>query len=266
MKALVLSAGYGERLRPLTNTTPKPLIEVGGRPLIHYALLMLRRAGISEVAINLHHLGRSIEEQLGDGSALGLHITYSYEPTLAGTGGPLAILKDYFGGERFVMLNCDTIMDLDLAKVIEFHQGRQALATFVLRGGGDPNAYSRIECDADGRIQRMRLLTGRARGVFEDYPTALDAEIAASLKPYMYCGVMVAEAEVLGAVTLPPPFSLMGDLFAPMLTRGAALYGFVHDGFFRTVDDLEGYENLRAEFSAAPPPLAYLQNGTGSTR
>ncbi len=58
----------------------------------------------------------------------------------------------------------------------------------------------------------------------------------------------------------------MGDLFAPMLTRGAALYGFVHDGFFRTVDDLEGYEDLRAEFSAAPPPLAYLQNGPGSTR
>ena len=263
MKALVLSAGYGERLRPLTNTTPKPLIEVGGRPLIHYALLMLRRAGITEVAINLHHLGRSIEEKIGDGSALGLHITYSYEHTLAGTGGPLAILRDYFGGERFVMLNCDTIMDLDLAEVIGFHRGRDALATFVLRGG-DPDAYSRIECDADGRIQRMRLLTGRARGVFEDYPPALDTEIAANLKPYMYCGVMVAEADVLGAVTRPPPFSLMGDLFAPMLTRGAALYGFVHDGFFRTVDDLQGYEDLRAEFSAAPPPLAYLDTNTGT--
>ena len=160
------------------------------------------------------------------------------------------------------MLNCDTIMDVDLVKVIGFHRARQALATFVLRGGGDPDAYSRIECDANGRIQRMRLLTGRARGVFEDYPPMVDPEIAATLKPYMYCGAMVAEAEVLGAVTLPPPFSLMGDLFAPMLTRGAALYGYVHDGFFRTVDDLQGYEDLRAEFSAAPPPLAYLQNGT----
>src|SRR5208283_4939360 len=112
MKALVLSAGYGERLRPLTNTTPKPLLEVGGRPLIHYALLMLRQAGITEVAINLHHLADAIEEALGDGRDLGLRITYSYESSLAGTGGPLAILRDYFGGERFVMLNCDTIMDL----------------------------------------------------------------------------------------------------------------------------------------------------------
>jgi NDP-sugar pyrophosphorylase family protein len=258
MKALVLSAGYGERLRPLTNTTPKPLLEVGGRPLIHYALLMLRQAGITEVAINLHHLADAIEEALGDGRDLGLRITYSYESSLAGTGGPLAILRDYFGGERFVMLNCDTIMDLDLTRVIGLHQRRDALATFVLRGGGDPNAYSQIECDGDGRIRRMRLLTGRARGVFEDYPPSLDAAATASLQPYMYCGVMVGEASVLMAINRPPPFSLMSDLFAPMIARGAALYGYVHDGFFRTVDDLDGYRDLRAEFSAAPPRLSYL--------
>lgn len=258
MKALVLSAGYGERLRPLTNTTPKPLIEVGRRPLIHYALLMLRRAGITEVAINLHHLAGAIKEALGDGAALGLHITYSYEQTLAGTGGPLTILRDYFGNERFVMLNCDTIIGLDLQELIQFHQARQALATFVLRAGGDPDAYSRIECSDDGRIQRMRLLTGRARGVFEDYPPSVDPRIVARLTPYMYCGAMVAEVEVLAAATRPPPFSLMGDLFAPMLARGAALYGYVHDGFFRTVDDLEGYNQLQAEFSASMPPLAYL--------
>jgi NDP-sugar pyrophosphorylase family protein len=257
MKALVLSAGYGERLRPLTNTTPKPLIEVGGRPLIHYALLMLRRAGITEVAINLHHLAGAIEKALGDGSALGLHITYSYEQTLAGTGGPLAILRDYLGGDRFVMLNCDTIIGTDLTKVIGFHQERQALATFVLRRG-DPNAYSQIECGRDGRIRRMRLLAGRRRGVFVDYPPMPDPRIASNLTPYMYCGVMVAEGKVLASVTRPPPFSLMGDLFAPMLTEGAALYGYVYDGFFRTVDDLEGYNEVRAEFSASAPPLAYL--------
>ncbi|HTT77653.1 MAG TPA: NDP-sugar synthase, partial [Candidatus Binataceae bacterium] len=224
----------------------------------HYALLMLRRAGIIEVAINLHHLAGPIKESLGDGSALGLRITYSYEQTLAGTGGPLVILRDYFGGERFVMLNCDTIIGLDLAEVIGFHQERRALATFVLRDGHDRDAYSRIECGPDSRIQRMRLLKGRVRGVFEDYPPKLDDRIAANLTSYMYCGVMVAEAEVLAAVRRPPPFSLMSGLFAPMLTQGAALYGYIHEGFFRTVDDLEGYNELRMEFSASPPPLAYL--------
>jgi len=94
MKALVLAAGYGERLRPLTETTPKPLLEVGGRPLIQYPLAMLRTAGIRDVAINLHHLGARLQQALGDGGALGLAITYAPEPILAGTGGPLLGLRD----------------------------------------------------------------------------------------------------------------------------------------------------------------------------
>src|SRR5271155_1400177 len=93
MKGLVLSAGYGERLRPLTETTPKPILEVGGRPLIHYALLLLKRAGITEVAINVHHLATEVERAIGDGAALGLRITYSPERVLTGTGGPLVVLR-----------------------------------------------------------------------------------------------------------------------------------------------------------------------------
>src|SRR6516165_6674331 len=77
MKALVLAAGLGERLRPLTNVTPKPLLEVGGRPLIHCVLGLLQRSGIDQVAINVHHLADRIESALGDGRALGLKITYS---------------------------------------------------------------------------------------------------------------------------------------------------------------------------------------------
>ena len=259
MKGLVLSAGYGERLRPLTNTIPKPILEVGGRPLIHYPLLMLRRAGITEVAINVHHLAAEVERALGDGAALGLRITYSPEPKLTGTGGPLAVLREYFGNERFVLLNCDTILDLDLARVIEFHRERGGMATFVLRAGGDPDAYSRIECDAHDRIQRMRLLAGRTCGKFVDYPRDLDINVAAALTPYMYCGVMVCEPEVFTMTPATPPFSLMGDVFAPIAARGVPLYGYVHRGFFRTVDDLSGYEAVRKEFAASPPALDYFR-------
>src|SRR5437899_11180286 len=106
MKALVLAAGYGERLRPITATIPKPLVEIGGRPLIHYPLLLLRSAGIREVAVNVHHLAGKIETALGRGDALGLEITYSPEPLLLGTGGPLVALPGYFGAEPFVILNC----------------------------------------------------------------------------------------------------------------------------------------------------------------
>ena len=258
MKALVLSAGYGERLRPLTAKIPKPLLEVGGRPLIHYPLLMLRRAGITEVAINVHHLAGQIERALGRGDSLGINITYSPEPTLLGTGGPLAALRGFFGDEPFVMLNCDTIMGLDLTRMIGFHRERGALATFALRGGGDPDAYSRIEIDRDGRIRRMRLLRGRARGEFDDFPGELPSAIESELKPYMYCGAMVCEPAAIAFAPSTLPFSLMSDLFAPLAAQGLPLFGHVDASFFRTIDDLRGYEAIREEFAVTPPPLDYL--------
>lgn len=261
MKALVLSAGYGERLRPLTNTIPKPLLEVGGRPLIEYALLTLKAAGITEIAINVHHLARQIEDALGDGRARGLAITYSPEAVLRGTGGPLLALRGYLANETFVILNSDTIMDLDLGDVIARHREHRGLATLVLRASPNADAYSRIEIDVAARIRRMRLLKGRAPGEFDDYPHALDATVAAALQPYMYCGVMVCEPAMLIAMPQAAPFSLVGDLLAPHLARGAALFGYVHEGFFRTVDDLPGYEALRAEFATTVPPLASLRAG-----
>src|SRR5215472_774208 len=147
MKALVLAAGYGERLRPITDTIPKPLVEIGGRPLIHYPLLLLRHTGIRDVAVNVHHLADKIEAVLGDGRSLGLAITYSPEPVLLGTGGSLVALRDYFGGEPFLILNGDTILDLDLPAMIAMHRERGALVTMALRETCSPEAYSRIEID-----------------------------------------------------------------------------------------------------------------------
>jgi mannose-1-phosphate guanylyltransferase len=262
MRALVLSAGKGERLMPLTATVPKPMVEVGGRPLIHYPLGMLARAGITEVAINLHHLAAAVQTGLGGGGALGLRITYAPEATLLGTGGPLPGLRKFFGNETFAILNCDTIIDLDMRALVEFHRARGGLATLVLRETGTPQAYSRIEIDADAQVRRMRLLKHRAPVEFEDYWSgghALDIAGAARLAAYMYCGVMLCEPALFELIpAIPPPFGLMGDLFAPLLAHGQALFGYVHRGWFRTVDDLKSLEALRAEFAATPPPLPFL--------
>ena len=258
MKALVLAAGYGERLRPITDTIPKPLVEIGGRPLIHYPLLLLRHAGIHDVAVNVHHLADKIEATLGCGQALGLAITYSPEPVLLGTGGPLLALRDYFGDEPFLLLNGDTIMDLDLPAMIAMHRERGALATMALRETASPETYSQIEIDTNGQIRRMRLLIDRARGRFDDYPDALAAALAAKLIPLMYCGAMICEPAVLEMMPAAPPFSLITDMLAPMVSQGLPLFGYVQTGFFRTIDDLRTYEQLRADFAAAPPPLPYI--------
>jgi mannose-1-phosphate guanylyltransferase len=252
MKALVLAAGKGERLRPLTETTPKPMLELGGRPLIHYPLMMLKRAGITQVAINVHHLAGSIETGLGLGRALGLEITYAPETILLGTGGPLIGLRAFFGSEPFVVANADTVMDLDLSAMIEFHRARGSMATFASHRPANLSAYSHLEIDADGRLRRVRLLTGGPAGGFEDFPPQPPA---AAVEPYMFCGLYICEPKVYELMPPAPPFSSMKGLFAPMVARAMPLFGYVHRGLFRTVDDLATYENLKQEFADNPPRL-----------
>jgi NDP-sugar pyrophosphorylase family protein len=250
MKALVLAAGMGERLRPLTARIPKPMLELGGRPLIHYPLMMLKRAGITQVAINLHHLADKIETGLGSGRALGLEITYAPETVLLGTGGPLLGLRGFFGAQPFVVANADTVMDLDIAAMADLHRARSALATFALYRPDNMSAYSHLEIDRDGRLQRIRLLTGGRNRGFEDFP-AQPPESA--LEAYMFSGLYICEPQVYDMMPPTPPFSSMKDLFAPMVARAMPLFGYVHRGLFRTVDDLATYENLKREFAANPP-------------
>ncbi len=255
MKALVLAAGKGERLRPLTDTTPKPLLEVGGRLLIHYPLMMLKRGGITQIAINVHHLADMIEASLESGDALGLNIRYSREVVLFGTGGPLVALRDYLGGETFVIANSDTILDLDLTRMVAYHRERRALATIALNRPPNLDYYSRLEIDGEGMIRRMRLLRRHGAPEFDDYPAKLAASVVASLSAFMYCGACVCEPAVLGMMPAAPPFALMANLLAPMVAKGMRVAGYVHRGYFRTVDDVEGYQRLRAEWAKSPPRL-----------
>jgi len=261
VKALVLAAGKGERLRPLTETIPKPMLELGNKPLIHYPLLMLKRAGITQVAINVHHLAERIQTGLGTGRSLGLEITYAPETVLLGTGGPLLGLRGFFGSEPFVVANADTVMDLDLSAMIDFHRARGALATFVVTRPANMSAYSHLEIDHDGRLRRMRLLTAREGG-FEDFPADPPTDV---LEPYMFCGLYICEPQVYEMMPPAPPFSSMKGLFAPMVARGMPLLGYVLRGLFRTVDDLATYENLKREFAAEdrthPSPI----RGQGET-
>jgi len=254
MRALVLAAGMGERLRPLSLEIPKPMLPLGGRPLIHYPLAMLKRAGITEVAINVHHLASKVQDGLGDGSRLGLHITYAPEPVLLGTGGPLNGLRGYLGGGSFVIANGDTILDLDLTAMIAVHRERAAIATIALFRPANLDYYSLIEIDAGERVRRMRLLKRRGPLEFDDYPKTLAPAAAAALSSFMYCGVIVAEPAVFDLIPLSPPWSLMTGLFAPMVARDLPVFGRVHRGYFRTIDDLQSYDALKAEFASSPPP------------
>ena len=116
MKAMLLAAGLGKRLRPITNTTPKPMLEVAGKPLIEHHLERLRKAGIEEVIINVHHLGEQIQEKLGDGTRLGVKIQYSVEAQLLETGGGIKKALPMLGDSPFLVASADTYLDFDLGR------------------------------------------------------------------------------------------------------------------------------------------------------
>jgi NDP-sugar pyrophosphorylase family protein len=155
MRAMILAAGLGTRLRPLTDTVPKPLLDVAGEPMIAFSLRLLRAAQISEVVINLHHLGEQIRSTLGDGRAYGVHITYSDENPILDTGGAIAAARAFLADDTFVVVNADTVIDLSLQRVIDAHRRAQATATMVLRPDPEAERYGLVEIDAGNRVRRI---------------------------------------------------------------------------------------------------------------
>jgi MurNAc alpha-1-phosphate uridylyltransferase len=131
MKAMILAAGRGERLRPLTDRVPKPLLEAGGKPLIGWHLERLAAAGCREVVINVSHLGERIVERLGDGAAWGLRLAFSREPEPLETAGGMALARRLLGPDPFLLVNGDVYCEVDLARLRRVEIGER-LAHLVL--------------------------------------------------------------------------------------------------------------------------------------
>ena len=156
MKGLVLAAGEGTRLRPLTADRPKPMVSVAGVPMIAYALDWMRSNGVTEVAINTHYRPEPLVAFIGDGAAFGLSIRYSYEPVLLGSSGALAPLQTFFRGEEFfVVLYGDVLTNQPLAPVIEAHRQAKADATLVLTEVDEPRRAGMVDLDDQDGILRL---------------------------------------------------------------------------------------------------------------
>jgi NDP-sugar pyrophosphorylase family protein len=132
--------------------------------------------------------------------------------------------------------------------MIAFHRQRNALATIALYNPTNLDYYSRLEIDDTKKLRRMRLLAHRNPLRYDDYPSALDDAIATTLTSMMYCGVIVAEPAVLELIPPKTPWSLMPGLFAPMVADAKPVFGYVHTGSFRTIDDLKSYDAMKENF------------------
>ena len=231
MKALILAAGAGTRLRPFTDACPKPMLPVAGRPLLEWTLRWLHRYGIAEAALNLHHLPDVVRAGLGDGARLGVRLRYAYEPELRGTAGALHNFPGFFDAP-FLVIYGDLLLDLDLDDLIGFHRERRALMTLALKRTDTPQSQGMVEVDAQGRVVR-----------FVEKPTAWDGGDTAN------AGVYVCEPQVV--TWLPPGFSDFGhDIIPALLRAGAAVYGRPLRGYLRDIGTPEAYAQAQVDWAA----------------
>jgi NDP-sugar pyrophosphorylase family protein len=243
MKAMILAAGLGTRLRPLTNDLPKALLPVSGRPLIQYTLLLLKKYGITNIVINLHHHGQKIMDELEDGGKLGLNISYSFEPEILGTGGGLKKVWHLLSDETFFVINSDILVDLNLDKVVEFHRRRKAVATLVLREDKNADDWGVLQIDSQDRIRQIR-----------DQPACDEA----GLIKRMFTGIHVLEPQIFRYMPSSGFFNIM-DVYLDMLRRNEHIAGYTMKGYWIDLGTPERYRKAQEDIQRGGVKLNYLK-------
>lgn len=227
MKALVLAAGFGTRLLPLTQSLPKPMFPVMNRPVLEHTLALLQANGIEDIVINLHHLPEKIADHFGGGESYGVRLRYSREQSILGTAGGIKAAQKFLDGETFLVVNSDILVDIDLKKVVEFHEQKNALLTLVLRKDPHPEKFAPMETDQEGRIVL--------------FPGASTPKAAGKTTRLMFTGVQVMGPEIFSRIPEQGFCGTTEDVFPKMIEEGLPVYGYPHDGYWQDLGCREDY-------------------------
>ena len=237
MKAMILAAGYGTRLRPYTDHTPKPLFSIAGRPLLDVIIDKLQRAGFRSVIINTHHLHQQIEAFVASGK-YSIEIITRHEPQILGTGGALKNVADFWDDQPLLVINADIIADVDLAEIYRSHCDFHPAATLVLC---DNPAFNSVSIDSDQRVTGFHSLLSGSR------PAG---------RLFTFTGIQVLEPEILSYIPANTPYSSI-DAFRAMLADGKTLRAVMipQDRW----QDIGSPENYRQTAIRNATPLAFEQ-------
>ena len=231
MKAMVLAAGKGTRVRPITYTIPKPLIPILQKPVMEFLLELLRKHGFDQVMVNVSHLAEEIENYFRDGQRFGVHIAYSFEGRIVegqlvgealGSAGGIRRIQDFnpFFDDTFVVLCGDALIDLDLTAAVKCHKEKGAIATIVTKSvpREDVSSYGVVVTDEEGRIQS-----------FQEKPSVEEA-----LSTQINTGIYIFEPEAIDYIPPNQEYDLGSQLFPKLVEIGAPFYAVSMD--FEWVD------------------------------
>ena len=231
MKAMILAAGKGTRVRPITYTIPKPLIPILQKPVMEFLLELLRHHGFNQVMVNVSHLANEIEGYFRDGQRFGVELAYSFEGRVVdgqlvgeavGSAGGMRKIQDFypFFNDTFVVLCGDALIDLDLTEAVRQHKEKGAIATIVMKSVPIKQvpSYGVVVTDSEGRVKS-----------FQEKPKVEEA-----LSTDINTGIYVFEPEIFDYIPSGQEFDIGGDLFPRLVEAGAPFYGISMD--FEWVD------------------------------
>lgn len=228
IKVMILAAGLGTRLRPLTNDCPKPLIPLMLQPLLGHVLSDLRSQGVREVILNLHYHATQMAHWLGDGSRWGLHVTVSVETEILGTAGALKRVAPLLQEAPFIVMNGDVLMPLDLHALWHWHCQRQAMVTMVVRPDPAARAYGPVL--VDGSTQRVLQINGRP---------AHDQELQG--EETVFTGTQVVSPSVLEHIPPERFFSTTAEVYPAIIKQYGSVYGYRYTDYWMDLGTPERY-------------------------
>jgi NDP-sugar pyrophosphorylase family protein len=229
MKAMILAAGFGTRLWPLTEDRTKPAVPFLNRPLIAYSVEYLTSYGLSDIIINLHHQPESIRGQLGDGSRFGANIHYSFEEEILGTSGAIDRVRNLLVDDDFVVMNGKVVTDIDLDAAIREHREKQAIATLVLKANPARERFSIVEVDDQNYIKK-----------FAGFPSLSEADTNGAT-PLMFTGIQVLSPRIFDYVPRNCFSHSTVDVYPKAMEAGEAVIAHVTSGQWYELSTIDRY-------------------------
>jgi len=226
-KAMVLAAGLGTRLRPLTDLISKPMAPIANRPVMEHIIKLLAKHGFRDIVCNLHYFPDVIKNHFGDGSKWGVNIVYSFEEKLLGTAGGVRKVEDFFQGQTFLVISGDALTDIDLSNAYDFHKEKKGIATLVLTEVEDTTQFGVVILDENKRIKgfQEKPLSGEAK-----------SNLANS-------GIYFFEPDIFKYMPPKGQFYDFGkNLFPDLLEKDIPYYGYKHNRYWNDVGSLDEYQ------------------------
>jgi NDP-sugar pyrophosphorylase family protein len=227
VRAIILSAGKGMRLRKVIEDVPKPMVKLEGKPILEHNIEWIRDYGIKDIYINLHHLADVIRGYFGDGSKWGVKITYSYEPELLGTAGAVRKIAEECWqlpvNDAFLLIYGDNLLKYDLTEIVNFHEKNKGIATIAVYEKDDVSQSGIVLLDGNNKIIR-----------FIEKPKP--EEVVSNL---VNTGIYVLEPDVLDYIPSAKALDFGRDIFPEMIQSGERIIGIVVKGSLIAIDTAE---------------------------